>query len=52
MDKEQTTQELIQEILSYVDSEEHRETVSKSLGCLIGLHAWSNNRCVNCGKTR
>lgn len=23
-----------------------------TLGCLMGLHAWLNNKCLNCGKTR
>ena len=23
-----------------------------TLGCLLGLHAWVNNVCVNCGKRR
>lgn len=23
-----------------------------TLGCMLGIHAWKNNVCVNCGKTR
>lgn len=26
--------------------------VNKKLACALGLHAWSNGVCVNCGKRK
>lgn len=28
------------------------KTLGITLGCLLGIHAWVNNKCINCGKTR
>lgn len=28
------------------------QTMSITLGCMLGIHAWKNGRCVNCGKRR
>jgi len=28
------------------------ETRKITIGCLLGIHAWVDNVCVNCGKRR
>lgn len=27
-------------------------TLKITLACMLGLHAWKNGRCVNCGKKK